>query len=289
MGIEAGLLFAVVALIGWGFGDFLIQKSTRDIGAHKTLFITGTLACIGIFPFVVDSLFQYSLQDYLFLSALSVLVLVGALLLFEALRVGKISVIEAVIGIELPLTVLLSIVMGGESFSFVQFSLFFLVVSGILLASASRLHDLHYHKRIFERGVLLAILASFVSALLNFYTGTMARTIDPLVTIWVAHSLLAVWCGMYMMAKGEFRSLWRGIRAHPQHTIGQGIFDNVAWVGFAFAVTTIPISIAASISESYVILAALLGYIVGGERLRKHQVLGAGLAFISVVFLASTV
>lgn len=286
---QLGLLFAFVALFGWGFGDFLIQKSTRNIGAHKTLFITGAIACVGLFPFVYDKLFLYSARDYLFLSVLSLIVLAAALLLFEALRVGKISVIEAVIGIELPLTVLLSIFVGGESLTFAQVALFFCIMFGVLLAVASRIQDLHYHKRLFEKGVLLAVVASFLSALCNYYTGTFARSIDPLVTIWVAHSLLALWCGAHMWYRGEFASFVRGVRKHPYPALGQGVIDNVAWVGFAFAATTIPISIATSISESYVILAALLGFLVGGEALRAHQVVGAALAFVGVIFLASTI
>lgn len=36
-----GILFAFIALISWGFGDFFIQKTTRIIGSWKALFFIG--------------------------------------------------------------------------------------------------------------------------------------------------------------------------------------------------------------------------------------------------------
>jgi len=52
--------------------------------------------------------------------------------------------------------------------------------------------------------------------------------------------------------------------------------------------TALPISIATTISESYVILAALLGYVIGKERLTSHQKTGAVVAIFSVIILSST-
>ncbi len=31
IGIEMGILFAFIAMLSWGFGDFFIQKSTRKL------------------------------------------------------------------------------------------------------------------------------------------------------------------------------------------------------------------------------------------------------------------
>jgi drug/metabolite transporter (DMT)-like permease len=65
-----------------------------------------------------------------------------------------------------------------------------------------------------------------------------------------------------------------------------GITDNIAWVAYAFSSTFIPIAVAAGISESYIIIALMLGLIFNKEKLKKHQWLGLILALISVVVLA---
>lgn len=203
MNAHTGLLFAFVALVGWGFGDFFIQKTTRLMGLYKTLFL--------------------------------------------------------------------------------------MIFAGIALAAAARLDHLHIHKRIFEKGVALAFAGAFLSALTNFYIGTYSKHMSPLFVIWATHTMLALLCGAYMLVRGEFGSLWGIVKKHPGPVIAQSIFDNAAWIGYAFATSIIPISLTVSISESYIALAALLGYFVGKEKLGWHQLVGAIIAFIGVFFLAQTI
>lgn len=38
MSIEIGIILAFLAMVFWGFGDFLIQRSTRTVGDAETLF-----------------------------------------------------------------------------------------------------------------------------------------------------------------------------------------------------------------------------------------------------------
>jgi uncharacterized membrane protein len=62
--------------------------------------------------------------------------------------------------------------------------------------------------------------------------------------------------------------------------------DNAAWIAYSYSTLYIPITIAISISEGYIALAALLGLIFNKEKLNKHQYLGLILAIISAVVLA---
>ena len=101
--------------------------------------------------------------------------------------------------------------------------------------------------------------------------------------------MLAILCGGYILLKGEFPALWDVIKKNPVPIIGQTIFDNSAWVGYALAASMIPISLTVSISESYIALAALLGYFFGREKLNSHQIVGALIAFVGVVFLTRTI
>ena len=289
METQLGLLFAFVALIGWGFGDFFIQKTTRIIGVYKTLFLICAGAMVVLFPFVYGELHTYSGADYQAIAILSLIIFVYALVIFQAFEKGKLSVVESVIAIELPLTVALGVFVGGETLTVQQFALFLIIFVGIALAAASRLDHLHWHKRIFEKGVAWAFAAAFLSALTNYYVGTYSQHMSPLFVIWATHSMLAILCGGYIFLRGDFRSLWTAIKQHPVPIIGQSIFDNSAWIGYAFATSMIPISLTVTISESYIALAALLGYFLGREKLNNHQIIGAIIAFIGVFFLARTI
>lgn len=217
---------------------------------------------------------------------MGIVVVFAALFDFEALRQGKIAIVEPIIGLELPITVGLSLALAGESLSFLQLFLISIVFIGIMLAITSHHTHLYYHKRIFERGAILAGIGAIGMALTNFLVGVSSQGISPLVTIWFAHSLLAIVCGIYVLSKGEFRSLISDFKNHPKPIIGQSIFDNVAWVSFAKATTYIPIAIATTISESYIALAVLLGLFVNREKLRAHQIAGITLAIFGVIMLS---
>jgi|GEM_PF-162745 len=289
METQLGLLFAFVALIGWGFGDFFIQKTTRIIGVYKTLFLICAGAAVVLLPFVAGEIFSYTVEDYQAIGFLSLIIFIYALVIFRAFERGKLSVVEAIVAFELPLTVTLGVFIGGESLTLIQVALFFVIFTGIALAAAARLDHLHVHKRIFEKGVSWAFAAAFLSALTNFFIGTYSQHMSPLFVIWATHSMLAVLCVGYIFFKDDFGSLWRVVKKHPVPVIGQSIFDNAAWIGYAFATTMIPISLTVMVSESYIALAALLGYFLGKEKLNMHQVIGAGIAFVGVGLLALTI
>lgn len=282
----AGILFALIALVSWGFGDFFIQKTTRVIGSWKALFFIGIVGLIGLFPFVKNDLASLSGANLLLLGLLGMVVVFAALFDFEALRQGKIAIIEPIIGLELPITVSLSLTLANETLSSLQLLLIGTVFIGITLAITAHHTHLHYHKRVFERGVILAGIGAIGMALTNFLVGVSSQDISPLVTIWFAHSLLAVVCSIYILYRGEFRNLLSDFQNYPKPIIGQSILDNIAWVSYAKATTFIPIAIATTISESYIALAVLLGLFINHEKLKKHQIIGIVIATIGVITLS---
>jgi len=286
MSVHAGVTFALIALFGWALGDFFIQKSTRAMGWYKALFLIGIAGFVGLAPFALQQL--PTKEMLLPLGILSLIVFGYAWALFEALRVGKISVVESVVAIELPFTVSLSIFIGGERLTSLQGILFLVVCAGIVLAATKQFDHFKRGKHWFEKGVLLAFFGSFLSALTNFYIGSFSHTMSPLVVIWVTHSLLALLCGIYITAKGEWREFKRDVRENKFTSLGTAVFDNAAWVGYAFATSMIPTSLVVTMSESYIALAAFLGWIFGHERMRWHQVAGALIAFVGVFFLSAT-
>jgi drug/metabolite transporter (DMT)-like permease len=77
-----------------------------------------------------------------------------------------------------------------------------------------------------------------------------------------------------------------GILKRPATILATAFFDNLAWFGYAYATSVSPISLTVMISESYIVLAALLGYIYGHEKLKSHQKIGALIALPSTVLLA---
>ena len=280
-----GLVFAIAAMLFWAIGDFSIQRGTRRFGDQATLFLIGFVGMIGILPFIYGDLAAvfdgFNFELLLLLSAVSFF---SALFLFEGLKRGKLAVIETVFGIELPFTVGFSVVLGGENLQPVIYTLIAAIFMGLVLTAARDIG--RFNRALFEKGVVLAGIGSIGMGLMNFLTGYGSRTISPLLTIWFVHSFLAVVCFSYLAYRGELRMLAQRILRFPKTAASLSIFDNCAWISYAFSMAYIPISIATAISESYIALAVLLGIFVNREHIKAHQIIGISVVLFGVIILS---
>ncbi len=287
MSYLTGITFAFIALLCWGFGDFFIQRTTRLVGTWKALFYIAILGSVVLFPFIYSELPTLTVDNFLLLSLLAIIVIFSALFDFEALRQGKIAIIEPIIGLELPITVGLSIALVNEQLDLRQGLLIFLVFIGILLAITAHRPNFRQAKMVLEKGAILAGVGAVGLALTNFMVGISSQQTSPLLTIWFAHTTVALVCLIYLLVKKQFHSMIGDFRKHPWTILAQSVLDNAAWIAFAYATSIIPISIATTISESYITVTVLLGLFVSKEKLKKYQIFGAFLAIGSLIVLSA--
>ena len=120
MNVTTGIALAFVAMLGWGIGDFMIQKNTRRLGDTETLFVLAGFGVLVLLPFVyreIPGLLTGSSQALWILGASGVLLLLSALLNFEAFKSGKISVLEPLYSIEIIAAAIMAYVILGDSIS----------------------------------------------------------------------------------------------------------------------------------------------------------------------------
>lgn len=282
-----GILFALLALLSWGFGDFLIQKTTRMLGTWQTILAISCIGFVGLFPFVKDNIASLSMAHIGLLLLLSAVTLFATVFDYQALKQGKISIIEPLLGMELPITVGLGMLIGSDTLAPLQLVLIATIFVGMVLVVTKETEHLAYHKRIVEKGVMLAGIGAVGMGLTNFLVGTSSQEISPLMTIWFVHSLVGVIAAIALARKRALGDFFRRARSHGTLVLGLGILDNLAWVSFGIATTHVPISIATAISESYIALAALLGIYINKERLKRHQFFGVAVVIICLVFLSA--
>ncbi len=279
-----GIFFAVTALFAWGLGDFLIQRSARKFGDWLALFYVTAFAAIVLFPFVYQDIAQAFATHGPLLLLVSVVIFIAALWDFEALKEGKISVVEPIYAMEIPITALLALVVIREALTPLQMLLIVVSVFGIFLIS-TRSFGHFKHVRL-ERGIWYAILATIGMGFSNFLFGFSAREVDPLMVVWTTSIFMASACFVYLIVTGRAREIVPDFRHHKRLIVNMGFFDAVAWVSFSYACLTLPIAIATSISEAYIVLAAGLGLVFNKERLKLHQYLGFVVAVVSLILLA---
>ncbi|MGV8161946.1 MAG: DMT family transporter [Candidatus Nanoarchaeia archaeon] len=285
MNFELGLIFAFGAMICWGFGDFLIQKTARKIGALETLFWIGIVGSIGLFPFVISDLHLLSDFSNLFIIfAMGALGFVSALMSFKAFEQGKISVVDMILVIELPVTIVLSFIFLKEVLSFTQIVLIVFSLLGIILIATESLRNIRAK---IEKGVALAIIAALFMGGYNFLTGFSSKSMTPMLAIWGPWFLCTVICAIFMMFRKK-KEIFKDALKIKWLLLVTCIIDIAAWVFYAFALQKNEISIITAITESYPAIALGLGVWLNKERILFHQWVGAGLALLCSILLSTT-
>lgn len=287
MALTIGIICAFIAMFAWGFGDYLIQRSTRSIGDWETIFIISLVGTLVLAPFSaskVGVLFINKGQDIILLLIASVVLFVAALLEFEALRRGKLSVVEPIWSSEIIASAVLAFFLLGERLSFIQCAVIVMLIIGLFLVSIRSATSVR--RLLVEKASLLALGSAIVMGGANFLFGISSRATDPLVTNFFTSLFLVVCSGIYLLAKGKMRTLWTDIARAPGRLLTMSVLDNGAWIAFAFAMTLAPIGIAVALSESYIIIAVLLGLLSNKERLHRHQKIGLVIAIVFAIVLA---
>jgi drug/metabolite transporter (DMT)-like permease len=265
MNFPLGILFSVLALFFWGFSDFFIQKSARKFGDWESLFGLSLFGTIIIFPFIFKYLGIIQVFDLIILLGVGISFFVTSLINLEALKRGKLSVVEATGSLEIPVSGFLAFFLLKEGLDLKVIIFIFLLVAGIVLVS---LKPHHLKKSAWvEKGVFLAMIGALSMGLTNFMVGFSSRIENPLLTVWFFNVVMLSITFLYLFFNGGLNHFFKDLNSNKKLLLSVSAFDNLAWIFFALATTLVPIVIALAFSEGYIILSALLGIYVNKEKL----------------------
>ncbi len=104
---------------------------------------------------------------------------------------------------------------------------------------------------------------------------------------WFTSLFLAVVCIAYLAHKSKLHKLRIDGGKKAGLLFGLCVFDNTAWIAFAYATVLVPIAIAVSISQCFIIITVLLGIFVSREKLMRHQKIGVVIAIALAIALAA--
>lgn len=283
-----GILLAIVALFGWGIGDFFVQKAARKVGVAATLFAGGIFGVAVLTPFVYRQIGR-AVGDprmLFLLCAYGALGLFTALFSLEAYRKGKLAVVEPIMGLELPVTILLAVTFRGERLGIRELIPITFVFIGLLVTVTKRRLGGRLDVKSLERGVLLGIVGAIGLGASNFVTGVASQETSALLTVWFGRAAFLLVIGAYLLARGRMVPALHAMKDHAALLIGLSALYLVAFVSFAMSTTLAPISVVTAVSENYIVVAALLGVFVNKEKLSRRQMAGAAISVSGVLALA---
>ncbi len=295
--MSEGLLLGLGAALMWGLTDVCAAIAGQRLGSLRVL-ATSQLAGVAALVVVATALGEGLPTDAGVIVAGVLVGLGGAgayLSFFTALRIGPLSVVSPIAAAYGGLTVILAVIIRGESLSLGQAAGAALATMGVVLAGLV-FDDGLRSARVVGRGVAFAIVALVLFAVM---TVGSAAVID--ISGWLPLILLArvtqVVAGWSLLGIGlGLRPRWMApLLEAPQASSGRavgiavtaGLLDVVGLISFAIGLErseTWLVGLASSFGPAVAVIVAVAFL---GERLRPTQWLGlagigAGLAAVAL-------
>lgn len=288
MSISTGIAFAFVAMFAWGFGDFLIQKNVRRIGNLSTLFFITLFGALVLLPFTYNKIYSTINNGHslIILLVTSAVLFIAAVLDFQGLKIGNLSIVEPIWSLEIPAASFLAFFVLGETISLSQIIIIILLLISLILLAIKKAN---INKSIkFERGVIVAIAGALAMGFANFMMGWGGRETDFVMVNFFTDSFIAIVTLVLIIIRGNFYVMCQDIKREWRSLVQMSIADKIAWLAFVLSMSLVPIAIATALSESYIIIAVLLGIFISKERLAKHQKVALICAIILAIVLAGS-
>ena len=289
MNISLGIILAFATMFFWGFGDFFIQKTTRKIGDWESLFAIVFLGVLILIPFCIKGfigLFDGAHGfDLIIIACCGVAFSIAAILSFQAMKMGKISVIEPLWSVEIIFASLLAFWILKEDLSFSQIILIGALIFCFILLSVREEESINLKRFFLEKGVIWAIVGMVTMGLADFLLGWGSRIVDPVLAIFSINIIMSLFTGIYLLTNRRMCKLMKDIGRYPTLILKMSLLDNFGYIAYALAMSMAPIGIATSITESSIIVAVLLGLFLSKEKLQLHQKVGLVGAVVSALVL----
>jgi drug/metabolite transporter (DMT)-like permease len=270
-GLGAAICFAISTLCA--------SRASRLIGASSTVAWVTTLGLIISLPFLASAPTVPSISQIGWL-AISGFGNSGALLLvYAAMKTGKVGVIAPIVSTEGALVAAIAVV-AGESLSASAVLALAVAALGAVLVASPRAEDEDDQARV-AAGAVRACLAAVVGAVSLYATGRVASL--PL--IWLVIPSRAVGFSFIALPFLAKRRLRFARAAAPMVAVAAAC-EVVGFVSYGLGARH-GIALAAVLTSLYSALSALGGYVFFSERLGPRAVLGIGAIIVGVGALTS--
>ncbi|MFO8015473.1 MAG: DMT family transporter [Candidatus Woesearchaeota archaeon] len=283
MALAEGIIFGLIAMLGWGASKVIVKPAIRKLGPYNALLyehiFLALLLVIFSAPFI-KPVIPGTRTLVLLISA----VIIGSLAiysLFRAFDIGKVSVTSPIAHSATLITVVLSILFYDESLTTVQMLAVAFLIAGVIMISF-RYSDLKKLRlRNTAPGAGFAALTMLGWGIYFFMIKPIVMELGPLLSVVYLETGITIIIAVPLLLKKA---------RLPDRTVYYTIFSGaaVALASWAFnmGIRTAPVSIVYPVANSSVLVTLLLSYIFLKERLESNQRLAIALIIIGLVLVS---
>ncbi|CAN5146007.1 hypothetical protein BH09PAT2_BH09PAT2_02980 [soil metagenome] len=284
MGILAGL----IAMLGWGGGDFLAALSSRKIGTLKTVFwmqlISLFLASLFFLANLGSFKFDHITTYIIVLGIAGLLQVIAYIAFYSGMAKGMVSIVSPIGSTFALVTVVLSILFYNEHIIFRQVIAIVLTFAGIFLVSTDIRALFNIKKVSLLKGVKEAIIAMFAWGISLFLIAPASKELGWFLPVFILKSFVLFFVTILLIAKRESIQIKSDAKTYGL-LLAIGVLDIAAFLGYSLGVSSESASVVAPISGAFSMIAVLLARIYIKEKLVTNQIYGILLIVIGLIVL----
>ena len=304
-----GVLLGLSAALCWGVADYCLRGATHAAGTFRALYfmqVFGLLSLLAVIPLLRLSFAGATPEATLAAAANSLLILVGAALLYRSFIIGKLAVVSPIAASFGAITTLLALLSGERPTAWQLLGLGLLLV-GVTLSGMAPTHPgdapRNGARRLLGPGVGEALIATVIFGATYWAQRYIVAQLGGVQTAFVgkatdfaALSLIVVvgWAarrfvGAPALAEGSalpaLRSLAPRAGIFWLWLIPGAILDVIANVAYNIGVTDALTSVVATLSSLFTAVTVMLAAVFLRERLTRIQWSGVALILFGIALV----
>jgi len=282
------ILGGLGAALSWAIATLASSRSSRMIGPISVL---GWVMAVGLVVAIVPALLAepipLGIPELAGLFALGLAHNLGLLLVYRALSIGRVSIVAPITATEGALAAIISVAL-GETIGFEVAIVLAAIAAGVVLAAAERTRSDDEdpargdaeHTRKAALYALAAALAFSVGLVLGGRLG--AAGMPPAWVIVASRTVGVAIIVLPLLATRRFRIS----RPALPLVVTSGILEALGSAVYVIAASH-GVAVAAVLSSQFAALAAIGAFVLFGERLQRHQVVGVVVIAVGITILAA--
>lgn len=288
--VSPGILYGIVALLGWGLADFFAKRLVDRFGDLKALFWIQALSLVpfATLYFIVDGRLAFAAADYLFFAVISLFSIVGYIFFYRAIKLGNISIMSPIQATVIAGTLILAALVLHERLAALEYAAIGILFIGLMLTGVN-ITLLRKTKRV---ALFSGVKENLISVVLFSVHFILLGIIIPkhgwLAPIFFFRAFNVLFLLSYMTFTRSSIAFPKKITRTSSYLIPiTAIADVAAIIFFSLGVNSEYVSIVTPVASSFPLVTVTLALIFYKEKLDKIQIAGILLLISGIAFLAA--
>jgi drug/metabolite transporter (DMT)-like permease len=271
------VIFGLAAALGWGCSDLLAAIGSRRMGSRGTVMVAQIvgLLCFGLLWLVTSPEWRLPARDVAILLGSGCFAGIAYFTAYRGLELGPVALVSPIASAFAAVTVLLAVVLLGESLGPILLSGVVLTIVGVVLASTD-LRRFEVEAKRHRRGLPYAFAAMVGFGVAAFVSGSLAKDYGwlPPIALSRVGSLILITAVTLAMRGGEREEMRRISPRNLGIAAAAGVTDIVGVVAYSRGSELGLISIVAAVSATFTLIPVAGGILLFSERPAPNQLVG---------------